>query len=88
MSFSGDAERRATYWFERFEEERRKNRALLAENKKAKERQLAATRLALKYKSCEKAIREISKAENESQDYEEFGDRVISVLRGLGYVCD
>lgn len=51
MNYLEDAERRANHWYERYQEERRKNASLLAENRKAKERQLSATRLALKYKN-------------------------------------
>ncbi|MET9816922.1 hypothetical protein [Streptomyces sp. NPDC006355] len=58
MNYLADAERRANHWYERYQEERRKNTALLEEAKKAKERQLAATRLALKYKKKLDGIRD------------------------------
>jgi hypothetical protein len=49
MTWTDDAER-ATYWHTEYAKERQKRRSAVAEAKKAKERQLAATRLALKYK--------------------------------------
>ncbi|AWN05235.1 hypothetical protein SEA_IBANTIK_10 [Streptomyces phage Ibantik] len=87
MNYLADAERRANHWYERYQEERQRANAAVAEAKKSKERELTAIRMMLKYKGFEKAIMDISEAEQNSQDYEEFGDRVIAVLRSLGYEC-
>lgn len=81
------AQENAFYWHGQYQEANRRANASIGEAKKSKERELTAIRLMLNLKGFEKAITEIAKAENESSSYEEFGDKVIKVLRGLGYEC-
>jgi hypothetical protein len=85
VNYLEDAERRVNHWYERYQEERRLSRALLTENRKAKERQLAAARLTLKYKESDKAIKAIAAAADGSPGYIAFGDAVLSILEELGY---
>ncbi|MEU0158974.1 hypothetical protein ABZ154_09060 [Streptomyces sp. NPDC006261] len=81
-------EDRASYWHKQYSDAARKADSAIAEAKKSKERELTAIRMMLKLKPFEKAIEEISEAEQESEDYVEFGNRVIRVLRSLGYECE
>lgn len=85
MNYLADAERRASHWYERYQEERHRANAAVAEAKKAKERQLAATRLALKYKEMDKAITRIADAADGAPGYVAFGDAVLKILEELGY---
>lgn len=75
----------ADYWHKEYNTANRRASAAIAEAKKSKERELTAIRMMLKHRGFEKAIEKISEAEQNSRDYEEFGDRVITVLRELGY---
>ena len=89
MSY-GDLERcqeRMQYWHGEYNKANKRAEAAIAEAKKSKERELTAIRMMLKLKPLEKAIEEIAKAESESDSYQEFGDKVIWILRGLGYEC-
>jgi hypothetical protein len=85
VNYLADAERRANHWYERYQEERKKSRSLLAENKKAKERALAAARIALKYKESDRAITRIAEAADGAPSYVAFGEDVLKILEELGY---
>ncbi|MFD5069184.1 hypothetical protein ACFWNC_14820 [Streptomyces sp. NPDC058369] len=78
----------ADYWFKHYVEATGKAESAIAEAKKSKERLLSSARLALKYKRSDEAIKRIAEAEQDSGDYVEFGDKVIWILRELGYECD
>lgn len=84
MSWTNDAER-AAYWHKRWSEEKRMKYSAIAEAKKAKERQLAAARLALKYKESDQAISRIAEAADGAPGYVDFGNEVLRILEELGY---
>lgn len=84
MSWTNDAEL-AAYWHTEWRKERRRANAAVDEAKKAKERQLAATRLALKYKESDRAIERIAAAADGGPGYVAFGQDVLKVLEELGY---
>jgi len=78
-------EERSQYWHGEFLKEKRRASSAVAEAKKAKERQLAATRMALKYKESDRAIERIAAAADGAPGYVAFGDAVLKILEELGY---
>ncbi|MEU0952845.1 hypothetical protein ABZ353_10955 [Streptomyces niveus] len=76
---------RHDYWYRKYVEANKRAGASIAEAKKAKERLLAAARLALKYKKSADAIVRIAEAADNSPGYVDFGKAVLGILEELGY---